>query len=290
MINQLHFGISNLCNLNCKHCFVKNKEATYLNLDRFFMFFDALEEQGLTHIYYTYGEPLINDNIYEISRYIRKKGVFQILMTNGVLIDKSVALKIKKSGINRVMISLDSSVSKNHDANRGKHGAFNAAINAVKLLKENDVNVGIAVTVMENNTNELFEIEKMAQSLGIDIISFLAERNNSQVSLKMSKQYISLFKKAVKENKNYYFHDKRLIDILKKMHLNGEIEKKTYSKYKQLNTCHIKTNLSLAPNGDVYKCNFINNSTLFNINNDSISYKKMIDELNKINIKGCDFL
>lgn len=288
MISQLHFGISNICNLKCKHCFVKNKKITFLNLDKFFLFFDALERQGLTHIYYTYGEPLINDNFFQISKYIESKGIFQILMTNGVLIDKKMAEKIKESGINRVMISLDSSIPEEHDINRGVKGTFTSAVKAIKLLLDNNVSVGIATTVMKSNYDQLYEIETLANSLGVTYISFLAERQNGKVTLDLNEQYVSLFKKAVLEDRDYYFHDERLIEILNKMYLNKEISIGRFNKYKNLNTCHIKRNLSLAPNGDIYKCNFINSKPILNIN-DNIPISNMIEKIEKTCVKGCDF-
>ena len=142
---------------------------------------------------------------------------------------------------------------------------------------------------MESNCNKLYDIENLANSLGIKIISFLIERQNTSVSLNLSEQYISLFEKTVKEDKDYYFHDERLIKYLDKMFSNKEIDVNRYKKHRQLNTCHIKTNLSVAPNGDVYKCNFINEKPILNIN-DNIPLDYMLNKINTIRLKGCDLV
>lgn len=59
IIRYLHLGLTAACNLNCKHCFIKEKESKELSFEKAIAFIDVLEKQGLTHIYYTYGEPLL---------------------------------------------------------------------------------------------------------------------------------------------------------------------------------------------------------------------------------------
>lgn len=113
IIRYLHLGLTAACNLNCKHCFIKEKESKELSFEKAIAFIDVLEKQGLTHIYYTYGEPLLYHRLFEFSKNIRLKGIYQVLMTNGTQINYEVAQKIAASGINRVMISIDSSIEKN---------------------------------------------------------------------------------------------------------------------------------------------------------------------------------
>lgn len=112
IIRYLHLGLTAACNLNCKHCFIKEKGSKELSFEKAIAFIDVLEKQGLTHIYYTYGEPLLYHRLFEFSKNIRLKGIYQVLMTNGTQINYEVAQKIAASGINRVMISIDSSIEK----------------------------------------------------------------------------------------------------------------------------------------------------------------------------------
>lgn len=112
IIRYLHLGLTAACNLNCKHCFIKEKESKELSFEKAIAFIDVLEKQGLTHIYYTYGEPLFYHRLFEFSKNIRLKGIYQVLMTNGTQINYEVAQKIAASGINRVMVSIDSSIEK----------------------------------------------------------------------------------------------------------------------------------------------------------------------------------
>lgn len=170
IIRYLHLGLTAACNLNCKHCFIKEKESKELSFEKAIAFIDVLEKQGLTHIYYTYGEPLLYHRLFEFSKNIRLKGIYQVLMTNGTQINYEVAQKIAASGINRVMISIDSSIEKKHDMNRGKQGSFGLAVQAIQLLKEQKVNVGIASTItndtgLEHTTISLEKLVDMSDGL-----------------------------------------------------------------------------------------------------------------------------
>lgn len=64
IIRYLHLGLTAACNLNCKHCFIKEKDSKELSFEKAIAFIDVLEKQGLTHIYYTYGEPLLYHRLF----------------------------------------------------------------------------------------------------------------------------------------------------------------------------------------------------------------------------------
>ena len=50
IIRYLHLGLTAACNLNCKHCFIKEKESKELSFEKAIAFIDVLEKQGLTHM------------------------------------------------------------------------------------------------------------------------------------------------------------------------------------------------------------------------------------------------
>ena len=47
IIRYLHLGLTAACNLNCKHCFIKEKESKELSFEKAIAFIDVLEKQGL---------------------------------------------------------------------------------------------------------------------------------------------------------------------------------------------------------------------------------------------------
>lgn len=279
MINILHIGLSYNCNLKCNHCFVDKKNDNF-SLDKIKTCIEYLEKQGLFTIFYTYGEPLLARNFQKTVEFAKQKNIVQILMTNGTMINEK-NLEFIKQNINTVYISIDSPYSEEHDKNRGVKGTYNKAINSIKALVKNNVNVGLAVTIREENCNEIYDIIKLAEELDVKIISLLRQRsNNTIIPLPKDCEYFKIFKEyAVKEKRiKILFHDielNKIIDSLKKDNL---INEKQYEKYKLMNNCHIENTISIAPNGDVSKCNLCT-KVIDNINN------KMLEDI----IGGNDF-
>lgn len=269
MYTVLHLGLSYVCNMKCKHCFVvKNKDC--LQKEQIFRILDDLCDKGLMFLYYTYGEPLLAKDFFEVSSYAGSKDLVQILMTNGSCISEKTIKKIKENKIANVYVSLDSSQEKIHDANRGVRGAYKLARRAIHMLKEQGINVGISTAVTPQNVNQLKEIYEIALSENVKIISFLrARENNTVIPLKEEekKAYIDFVLFGIKQTKvNLKFHDFELLPFLKKWYEAGKISEDIYEKYYFMSCCHASTTLSIAPDGNVSNCNLINNK-IANIGN-----------------------
>lgn len=288
MIRYLHIGMTSACNLNCKHCFVKDKHIYTLNEDKVLQLIGFLEKQGLTHIYYTYGEPLIYKNIFSLSTKVNMFGIYQVLMTNGTLISEDVADRLKFSGFNRIMVSIDSADQKIHDENRGQKGSFCLAIKSIERLKQRDINVGIATTVTEKNCCQLAAIEKIAQQHSISYISFLACRDRESISCPLNSAYIQFFKSCVVQNKHYAFHDIRLNEYLNFWFKTGEISEAQYNLYYNANLCCKSSTLTFSPFGDIFTCDLVDTSSLGNIDKIN-SYEAMSDIIDIVSSykKGC---
>ena len=272
-MNTLHLGLSYNCNMKCKHCFV-NKENDKLNTKQILEAIDYLDENGLFFVVYTFGEPLLSKNFFEVSKYVRDKNIFQTLMTNGSIITDEIISKLKESRINNIFISIDSKDPKKHDLNRGLKGAYDKAINSLIKLKENGFNVGIASTINDSNIEEINDIVEIANSIGIKTISFLRQRDNGKlIDLKLIDKYYNFYNDYLINYKNYninlLFHDLSLIPKTMNLYKKGLINQELYEKYMDMNSCHYKDTVSIEPNGNVKNCNLLNES-LGNLNEESL--------------------
>lgn len=260
MINVLHLGLSYACNLRCRHCFV-NKSRDKLSLNQIKNMIKILHGQGLFSIFYTYGEPLLYKNFEELVKYVKSLGIVQILMTNGLLVNSKNAPIISQY-IDTVYVSLDSSKDFEHDENRGYSGAFYKALEGVDILINKGVNVGFSVTVTPKNCNQLKDIIALAKKLNVKLISFLRERQLGKlVILDQSCQYFQIYNEFLEgkySDMNLLFHDIELQKLLNKKKKNFcEIE---FERLVSMNLCHVDNTISIAPNGDVYRCNLCGNS------------------------------
>lgn len=280
MYSVLHLGLSYACNMCCKHCFVERK-TDFLSYDKTVEVLDELCEQGLMMLYYTYGEPLLSGIFFDVVKYAASKGLIQILMTNGSLITEQNIEYIKNSGISNVYVSIDSSDYNEHDENRGLNGAFDAAINSIKLMKKQGINVGLSTAVTEMNAMKLKGIYEIALKEDIKIVSFLrARENGTMISLSddAQKAYKDFVQFGIKQKAiSFKIHDLELLPVLTKWRQNDIITEEEYEKYYGMCCCHASTTVSIAPNGDVSNCNLINN----NLGNLSCESIRSILERNK---------
>lgn len=117
------------------------------------------------------GEPLAHPRLFELAAYARKLGLRLTLSTNGTLIDRQTAERIKQVGFSYVGISFDG-LGKINDQFRGKLGAFDAALNGVRHLKAVGQKVGLRFTLTRRNFETLPEIFELVEREGIDRVCF----------------------------------------------------------------------------------------------------------------------
>lgn len=272
---NVHIGLTNACNLNCKHCYVKNKEESINNVINEDVLIDCIEKIGSSIITYTCGENLLYKNFYSFAERANKRGFYQILISNGLLIHSpSVVSDLESIGINQINISLDSAKKETHDINRGKIGSFDAAINALSLIKSsNKIKPLIATTVSNQNLNELFDIIMLGEKLGVESFSFMRERDNCGLS-PIHDDYYGIMQDIVKysfiKHLNLHLHDYTLNTVINSLYCSNKIDMDLFERLTDMNTCHIYDNLVLiTPCGNVYPCVF-STKPIGNIYSDSL--------------------
>jgi len=112
-INYLRVSVTDRCNLRCKYCMpeqgiISKQHDDILRFEEILKIVKAAVNLGIKKIRYTGGEPLVMKDvdklIYETSKL---SGIDDIsITTNGILLS-DMASDLKKAGLNRVNISLD---------------------------------------------------------------------------------------------------------------------------------------------------------------------------------------
>ena len=272
MINTLHLGLSYACNMKCKHCFV-DKSKDLLDFDIVKSTIKYLYDNcGLLIVYYTYGEPFLCSKLYEMLSYCAELNLIQIIMSNGSLLSEFDCKTIRAYNIDRVYISIDSCNPQKHDANRNYDGAFQRAVNSLRLLKSTGVKCGIATTVNRSNEDDIPEIAALAEKLDVSALSLLRERTTRGISeINKRSNYYSFFREYIINPKKYslFVHDCSMLPIIEEVYRCGIISSVEREKWIDMNSCHSSTTISIAPNGDVKSCNLYG-PVVANLNMESI--------------------
>jgi heme b synthase len=165
----IFWELTKRCNLACRHCRAEAEDVDYsgeLGLDQVKRITDDIAAFASPILVLTGGEPLYRDDIFDIARYAVEKKIRVALATNGTLIDRGCARKIKDAGIARVSISIDGSTASSHDDFRGIPGSFDNALRGARLLREEGVEFQFNTTVTKRNVHEIEDILKFAVNEG----------------------------------------------------------------------------------------------------------------------------
>jgi len=147
--------ITSKCNLSCKQCNSngRNHRGKELSFVEIIDVVNELYYLNCKKIQISGGEPLLREDVFEIATYISSLGIETQILSNGFLIDEEVVAKLKKAGVSCVGISIDG-LAETHNNLRSNPEAFEKAINALKLLVENDIKTNVLTTVCNLPLNE----------------------------------------------------------------------------------------------------------------------------------------
>jgi len=144
------------CNLTCKHCYSISADKDFpgeLSTAEAFRVMDDLKAARVPVLILSGGEPLLRPDIFEIGRRAKAMGFYVGLSSNGTLVDAGNVAAIAETGFDYVGISLDG-LRDTHDRFRRKAGAFDAALNGVRLCREAGAKVGIRFTLTQDNAHD----------------------------------------------------------------------------------------------------------------------------------------
>ena len=162
------------CNLKCRHCYMNSDAQKYegeLTTEEAKRFIDDLAEFNVPVLLFSGGEPLMRKDFFELAEYAAAKGIRPTLSTNGTLITREVAERIKKIGVGYVGISLDG-LQEVNDNFRGKEGAFQAAMEGIQNCVAVGQRVGLRFTINHHNIQELDRIFDFIEEKGINRVCF----------------------------------------------------------------------------------------------------------------------
>lgn len=175
----MQISVTYRCNLKCKMCMIHYESQKIKNeplKEEFFKLIDEADKFKIKELVLTGGEPFLREDIFDIIKYAKTKLLKVIVTTNATLINKELAEKIIKSGLDHLHISIDG-LKKSNDFFRG-NGAFKKIIKSVDYLNYykrrfgKGPSLGFACVVMDKNVNELLNLYKLADTLKIDVINF----------------------------------------------------------------------------------------------------------------------
>jgi radical SAM protein with 4Fe4S-binding SPASM domain len=147
-LKEIHWCVTGLCNLNCRHCYMEAPSERYgeLPYEKMVKIIKQFEQANVMQVSLTGGEPFLRKDIISIMSFLAEKKIWiSEIYTNGTLISEAFLEKIKKIGFfPYFQISFDGHGG--HEYMRGKKGIEEKVINSIqKVLK-----VGFPLIIASN--------------------------------------------------------------------------------------------------------------------------------------------
>ena len=267
---QLH--ITPYCNLRCIHCYqefeaekekeILNKEEIFSLIHQYDRFLKIYNQSGI--IYLTGGEPTIDPNLLDYVREAQRNKILPMILSNGTLIDKAYATKLKDAGAGIVQISLDG-MEKTHDLIRGK-GNFKKATAGLDACQEIGLKTLVMFTLHKLNADEMENLAYHCMEHGAYRLAFhrlVPVGRGSQLydEIFTPKELKSVFKN-IKKIKNKF---KNKIDIS----AHDPLWQRYIGIQHPFGCCIGNSGICVMHNGDILPCRRLN-KVVGNIRKDSL--------------------
>ncbi len=283
------------CNLRCEMCNLWKYKNNEMSKEEIFRLVNDLEKLGVTTISISGGEPLMREDVFEIMNYVKGKGMFLDISTNGTLITNSVAKKITEIGVDTISVSLDSDDPEIFDRLRGIKGAHDKAVLGIKNLlnvSNNKTRITVNILLSPQTLDRLLETVNFLSNLGIKNIGFIPVHNfNMKKSLSFSECQKNKLEEIVNKivnierEKGIIDNTEKYLETIKKFILKGERSRACGAGF---------LTVVIDSNGDIYPCfgMFELGKKIGNIHNLNIKdfwYSELYEtlRLNLLNCKEC---
>ena len=214
---RIHFCYTQLCNLNCGHCFTKQqKTAEELSFDMKVNMLDELSELGISEILVGGGEPFMKMDFISFIKECNRRDINIKVFTNGLLFDRDIVDELSRTKIKYLSVSVDGTTDDEYDAIRGVKG-LNTIKNNIALLKEKcSFPICISITINRYNYRKAEEYLKLACQMNIDRIKVRPTKPGGNVLLNRNiypspEQYLQ-FICAIQKIWNEQYADKLRLD------------------------------------------------------------------------------
>lgn len=186
-IDYVRLSVTDRCDFRCVYCM--SEKMTFLprqdvlSLEEIYRIARAFVGLGVKRIRLTGGEPLIRSNVMSLIENIGAlPGLDELLITTNGSQLEHLALPLKKAGVTRINISLDSlqpdtfhQMTRTGDLHQVQRGIEAAVAAGFKALRLN------AVILKGRNDHEVLDLLEYAKKLGINI-AYIEEMPLGEVS------------------------------------------------------------------------------------------------------------
>nr|MDO8045714.1 GTP 3',8-cyclase MoaA [Candidatus Baldrarchaeota archaeon] len=235
-VNDIRISITQKCNLNCFYCHREGeneKTAKEMTPNEIKKIVEIAAKLGIKRVKITGGEPLVRKDVTEIIEKISNiKGIVDVsLTTNGVLLAE-YAEKLRKAGLKRVNVSLDTLDPQKYQKITGHNYSKRVIEGIIKAVETglNPVKINMVVLKGINDTEIWDMIDFSAKTNTIlQLIEFIPlntpnlsfqkhHMNLDPIEEELRKRAIKIITRKLHARKKYLLPNGAEVEIVKPFH------------------------------------------------------------------------
>jgi len=272
------------CNLRCRMCLLYQNEGRSLYREELplstwkMLIDDVVSWQPNINI--TGGEPFLRDDLIELVRYIKSKGLTCSINTNGVKARAEGLKELLTLKLDHFTFSIDGPEPV-HDRIRGENGAFEKMCKNIRFVTKSRINSpsvwGVCV-ISKENVDSIDRLVDLAKELKLDGIQFQQVMFLDEENMRVYSEEVKEIGKSADIDLEGLTHGQGELDVelliekIKEIKKNSKALKLPVSFLPDLSYSNLRhyyrnlswayshmclvpwTNVTIAPNGDVFPC------------------------------------
>ena len=166
-LKNVNLAITNKCPMNCAYCY-KTKEGEELSTVQLIEIIGQLVEMGVRNLYLAGGEPFVREDVIDLIKFGKDKGLTVYLATNGILLNDKNLRDVKESSLDLLFLSYDDPYDEQY---------YNKSLLKVldsKIERINSYKIPLIINFIVTSKN-VYRLEK--------IFKYFKERDIKRVSL-----------------------------------------------------------------------------------------------------------
>lgn len=196
--------ITNFCPLDCKHCYLENKNQSMITKKDIDKILKVVDESGVFQVQITGGEALTHPRFGNIVSNLIDRGIIVSVSTSGMILNDNILeslCKLKKVAGSYVRVSLDGN-EKMHNFVRNNFASYKNAVKFIQEMVKNGVECQISTIISNQSESEIEELVCFSKKLGVSLVEIglvintgNALKNNFVSNMEVSKY--SMFLKSL---------------------------------------------------------------------------------------------
>ncbi len=250
---SVQFEITHQCNNDCIFCHNDLNRVKTITFENAKEVMDELVRANVFTVIFTGGEPLLHPELHKMIEYANSLNLEVGLITNGILLEERLDQILEVGKISRFQISILGHNSELHDKLVNNPGAFDKAINGLKMASERGVKVNVNTTITKKNIAHVEEVCKVVRKNGANSYSvtrYIPVNNTDDEMFPTIKEMNELLRALIRINKGFPV---RMLNAMPYCSIENDIAREDYIKV--LTRCDGGLTWgTITPLGDLVPC------------------------------------